>query len=101
MTCGPLGVPDDHLPGTLEELFALGARLDRFDDQKNLTHLGFLPDGFLHTTPLFGNGLYDWDSGKLSIYTPDNLRALQTLATAYQRLGYDNVAPIPGGHQPK
>ena len=91
------GVPDDHLPATLEDLFALGARLDRFDGQKNLTHLGFLPSGFLYTAPLFGNGFYDWQSGKLSIYTPDNLRALQTLANAYQRLGYDNVARFQAG----
>jgi len=91
------GIDPDHLPATLEGLAKIGERLDRFDSQRNLTHLGWGPATFSEFAPLFGGGLYEWQNGKMTIVTPQNLAALQYLAGIRKKLGYDNVVRYNAG----
>ncbi len=41
-----VGVDKDHLPQTLEDLVALGEKMDRRDKDGNLTRIGFLPQSW-------------------------------------------------------
>jgi multiple sugar transport system substrate-binding protein len=86
-----LGVEAPNLPTTLEDLTALGERLNRFDAQGNLTRLGFLPQWLQMYAPVFGGGFYDEASRELTLATPANLRALSYLAAERERLGRDRV----------
>jgi len=91
------GLRPEDFPKTLEELCVWGQRLNRFDERGNLTRLGFLPEWYAMIAPLFGDGFYDWHSGKLLIDTPDNLRALEFLTEQRRKLGYDNVVRFRAG----
>jgi multiple sugar transport system substrate-binding protein len=86
-----LGIEPAQLPTTLEGLVELGRRLDRVDQQGNLTRLGFLPQWFQMYAPLFGGGFYDAERQELTLATPENLRALSYLSAERQRLGSDRV----------
>jgi multiple sugar transport system substrate-binding protein len=91
------GLDPDRFPTTLEALDAAAWKLHRFDGSGNLTRMGFLPRGLLGVAPLFGGGFYDWKRGKVTLYTPQNLRALTYLVRARKRLGYDNVVRYESG----
>jgi multiple sugar transport system substrate-binding protein len=85
------GLDPDHLPGTLQELEAWGHKMDRFDDKGQLVRMGFLPEGYRVFAPVFGGGFYDWAQGSLQIDTPQNLKALQWMASSRAQLGFDKV----------
>ncbi len=90
------GLDPDAFPTSLEELFEVGKRLERFDG-RNLTRMGFLPQPLAHNATLFGDGFYDWHRGEVTVFTPENLRAVEVFAEQRARLGYDNVARFQAG----
>jgi multiple sugar transport system substrate-binding protein len=91
------GLDPAKFPSTMEELMALGAKLDRFDARRNLLRVGFLPEPLRLLAPVFGGSFYDWDSSRLTIDTPENLRALTFLVDSRKRLGIDNVLRFRSG----
>jgi multiple sugar transport system substrate-binding protein len=46
---------------------------------------------------LFGDGFYDWKTEEVTIFTPENLRALTVFAEDRKRLGFDNVTRFQAG----
>lgn len=84
--------PETWVPKTLEELEAVGRKLDRRDKQGHLTRIGWMPGGFQMAAPAFGGGLYDWKGDRgVTIDTPQNVAALKHLVEERKRLGYDEV----------
>jgi multiple sugar transport system substrate-binding protein len=84
--------PETWVPKTLEELEAVGRKLDRRDKSGNLTRVGFMPPGFGMLAPAYGGGLYDWNgSRQVTIDTPQNRAAMRHSAEARKRLGFDDI----------
>jgi multiple sugar transport system substrate-binding protein len=90
------GLDPDQFPETLEELFAVAEKLDRYEGRV-LTRLGLHTPPISHFAPLFGDGFFDWKTGELRLATAENLRALEFLTARRQRLGYDNVVRFMAG----
>lgn len=84
-----VGVDKDHLPKTLEELVALGHKLDRRDAQGNLTRIGFYVNTWENYVPSFG-GTFNRD-GHMNFDSPGNLKALQFIVGQDKQLGFQNV----------
>ncbi|AIE86004.1 extracellular solute-binding protein [Fimbriimonas ginsengisoli] len=84
-----IGVDKAHLPKTLEELVAMGVKLDRYDAQHHLRRVGYLPKTFSNYVPVFG-GKFN-EGGRIVVDTPENLRAMEFIAENTKRLGYDNA----------
>ncbi|RYG79726.1 extracellular solute-binding protein, partial [bacterium] len=61
------------------------------------TRIGFIPWGLKVYSEAFGGGLYDWDRGKVTINTPQNLRALEYIVARRKKLGYENVVRFEAG----
>lgn len=91
------GLDPNHFPSTLEGLVKWGDKLNRFDQHGHLTRLGFLPNMFMMFAPGFGGGIYNWNTGKLTLDTPQNLRAMTFLVRQRQKLGFDNVVKFMSG----
>ncbi|MBI5093831.1 MAG: ABC transporter substrate-binding protein [Candidatus Hydrogenedentes bacterium] len=91
------GLDPKQFPDTLEGLMAWGDKLNRFDKQGGLTRVGFLPRQFMMYAPGFGGGIYDWNAGKLTLNTPENLRAMSFLVEPRQKLGFDNIVKFMSG----
>jgi len=91
------GIDPDNLPKTLEGMSEIGQKLNRFDLQGNLTHLGWAPESIQMFAPIFGGGMYNWDRQTLTIDTPQNLNALSFLVAARRKLGFDNVVKFNSG----
>ena len=85
-----VGVDKDHLPQTLEDLVALGEKMDRRDKDGNLTRIGFLPQSWKVMVPSFG-GSFDND-GKMIFDTPANRRAAEFVVAGQKRLGFEKVS---------
>jgi len=84
------GLDPNHFPNSMEELVKWGDKLNQRDKNDNLTRLGYLPQGLLSYSVLFGKGFYDWDKGKVLLNTPENLRALTFLKAQVDKIGYRN-----------
>jgi multiple sugar transport system substrate-binding protein len=84
-----IGVDQDHLPKTLEELVALGKRLDRRDNQGNLKRIGFLVKDWENYVPSFG-GTFN-RNGQMIFDTPENRKALEFIVSQDKRLGFQDV----------
>ena len=82
---------------TLENVGAAGRKLDRFGKGGSLQRLGWLPTGLPFFAALFGGGFWDEKTGKVTIDTPANLRALEYIVGSYKRLGYDKVTRFNAG----
>jgi multiple sugar transport system substrate-binding protein len=91
------GLDPKKFPTTLEELMIWGNKLNKFDARKNLTRMGFLPTWYAEYAPVFGGGFYDWNSEKLTLNSPQNLRALTFLVNARKKIGYNNVVRFESG----
>ncbi|MFZ4508012.1 MAG: ABC transporter substrate-binding protein [Fimbriimonas sp.] len=92
-----VGLDPDKFPATLEELAEASHKLTKFDSKGNLVRLGFLPSNFLSLSESYGGGLYDWKAGKLTINTPQNLRALQYIVDERKKIGFDKVLRFNSG----
>lgn len=84
------GIDQSHLPQTLEDLMALGEKLDRRDKNGNLRRVGFLPSSWKVLAPSFGGDF--GTSEHMTFDTPANLRAAQFVVANQKRLGFDNVS---------
>ena len=91
------GLDPDHLPATLEEMTAIGEKLNRFDRSGTLTRVGYLPQNLLYHIPLFGGKLYDEQTGRLTLNTPENLRALKYIVDVRKKLGLDRALRFISG----
>ena len=94
------GLDPDKFPETLEGLMEWGRKLHRYDKHGNFTRLGFFPgwNKFMTTyAPVFGGGFYDWQKGKVLIYTPENLRALTFLDEQVKKIGFKNIVRFYAG----
>ena len=87
----------DKFPTTWEALIADSAKLNERNAKGELTRLGFLPRTWADTAPLFGGGFYDFQSDRLTLDTPQNLRCLQSLVALRKRDGYDEVQRFEAG----
>ena len=81
------GLDPDRFPTSLEEMDRLGDRLNAFSDSGELTRAGFLPQTFQYFIPLFGGNLYHSSTGRLTLNTPENVRALTFMVESRVRLG--------------
>ena len=86
-----VGLDPDNFPATLEEMTAAGEKLNLFDSDKRLSRVGFLPQTLQYFIPLFGGSLYDAKSGRLTLNTPENLRALTYIVETRKKLRLDRV----------
>lgn len=91
------GLDIDDFPDSLEGLMGWAEKLNRFDDEGNLTRLGFMPEQFLQYATIFGGGFYDWENEELELVTPENLRAMDFLVNERKKLGFDNVIRFYSG----
>jgi len=91
------GLDPTHPPTTLDDLVAWGDKLNRVDKQGKLTRIGFLPLQFVNYAPGFGGGVYDWAEGKITLNTPENVRAMSFLVEQRSKLGFDNVVRFTSG----
>jgi multiple sugar transport system substrate-binding protein len=91
------GLDPDRFPTTLEELVAVGDKLNRFDSSGKLTRVGFLPQTFRRYVASFGGGFYDEKTGQVTLNTPENLRALEFLVETRKRLGLSEVIRFQSG----
>ncbi len=82
-----IGLDRNHLPKTLDELVALGKRLDRRDAQGHLRRMGFMPQGFMNYVAAFV-GSFNQD-GRIVADVPGNVRALTFVSDGVKRFGYD------------
>ena len=89
----------ENFPTSLEELVEWGRKLHRFDEEGNLTRLGFLPQWWRAYTPGFGGSFCDWegDPSKLTLDRPENLAALEFLVARRTELGFENVKRFESG----
>lgn len=85
-----VGVDQNHLPKSLEELMALGRRLDRHDAQGRLLRVGFLPSSWKTLVPSFGGDF--GTSERMTFDTPANRRAAEFVVANQKRLGFTNVS---------
>ena len=86
-----VGIDPEQLPSTLEGLFELGRKLDRFDQSGNLTRLGFQVPTLDYYAPLFGGGFHDEATGQLLLDSDANRRALSSVIAEREKLGLDRV----------
>lgn len=91
------GLDPAAFPDTLEGLVAWADKLHRFNKDGELTRMGFLFTWFAQYAPAFGGGFYDWDTGEVTLKTPENLRALTFLVDQRKRLGFDKVIRFQSG----
>ncbi len=84
------GLPADWTPKSLEELAALGRKLDRRGPGGRLERIGLLLGGWAGLAPSFGGGFYDWEKGELTLDTKANRRALAFLAKERSDRGADS-----------
>jgi multiple sugar transport system substrate-binding protein len=91
------GFDPDHFPKTLEEVEAMGMKLNKYDKKGNLTRLGFLLSDIGYVSHNFGGGFYVNDDGSLGLNTPQNVRALKAIVDYRKRLGFDNVIRFQAG----
>lgn len=91
------GLDPDNFPKTLEELTEWGARLDRVDKKGRLVRVGFLPNVLMGFAPLFGGGFWDAGQQRLTLNTPQNLRALEYLTQLRRKHGFDEVIRFNSG----
>ena len=85
------GLDPDHFPQKLEELVDWGGKLNQFDKENRLTRLGFYPEWLRMYGPIFGGSFWDAQEKKLTLKTPENLRALTFLADCTKKIGYDKI----------
>lgn len=90
------GYDADRPPATIEELDAMAARLTRVDGDGAFTKLGFIPwlgnwyaTSWLYT---FGGEVFDYDTMKPRVNTPDHIRGFEWIQEYGQRYPYDVVA---------
>lgn len=91
------GLDPDQFPKTLEELAAVGAKLNRFGQSREITRLGFLPQTFSHYVASFGGSFYNEQTHQVTLNTPQNLRALEFLVETRKRLGLQEVIRFQSG----
>ncbi len=91
------GLDPAQRPQTLEGLMEWGDQLTRRNADGSLARIGFLPSGFAMYAPGFGKGIFDYEEGKLTLDTPDNLRALTFLYNERAKLGFDSVIRFESG----
>jgi multiple sugar transport system substrate-binding protein len=91
------GLDPDRFPETLEEMTALGEKLSRFDPSGTLTRVGFLPETLQYYIPIFGGNLYDRQTGRVTLNTPENLRALTYIVVTRKKLGLKRVLRFQSG----
>ena len=91
------GYDPDNFPKTLEEVEAMGMKLNKYDAKGNLTRLGFLLSDVNYISHDFGGGFYVHDDGKLELNTPQNLRALEAIVNYRKKLGFANVLRFQAG----
>ena len=85
-----VGVDRNHLPKTMEELFALAKRLERRDARGRLTRAGFLPTQWMDLVPSFGGGFGTGE--RMAFDTPANRRAVGAVVANQRRLGFENIS---------
>jgi len=85
------GIDPDRFPATLEEMDRLGDRINEFGSGGDLTRAGFLPQTLQYFIPLFGGNLYDAATGRLTLNTPENVRALTFMVESRVRLGVETL----------
>jgi multiple sugar transport system substrate-binding protein len=90
-----VGVDENHLPKTLEDVVALGKKLDRYDKDGRLTRIGFLPAYFENYVPSFGGKFNDANGPLLG--TKEQRAALRFVTETYKRLGFQNVTRFKSG----
>ena len=91
------GLDPKHFPTTLDGVLEWGHRLNQFDKRGNLIRMGFMPSWFAEFAPVFGGGFCDWKTGKVTLDTPENLRALTFLVNERKKLGFANVVRFESG----
>ena len=91
------GLDPAQFPNTLEGLVKWAEPLTRFDAQGNITRLGFLPIWFAMYAPGFGGGFCNWQTGALTLNTPENLRAMEYLLNERKKLGVEKVLNFNAG----
>ena len=91
------GYDPNNFPKTLEELQAMGLKLNKYDDKGNLKRLGFLVSDLAYFARYFGGGFDVEENGELKLDTPQNLRALQTMVDYRKQMGFDNVVRFQAG----
>jgi len=91
------GYDPDKFPKTLEEVEAMGMKLNKYDAAGHLTRLGFLLSDINYISHDFGGGFYVREDGAAELNTPQNLRALTAIVEYRKKIGFENVIRFQAG----
>ena len=86
-----IGLPADWTPSSMEELSAVGKRLDRRGKDGRLERIGLLLGAWNGIAPVFGGGFYDWEKEEMTLGSDANRRALTFLAEERAHRGAEAV----------
>lgn len=91
------GLDPNQFPETLEGLDEWARKLHKFSPSGQIMRVGFIPQFYAMYTPGFGGGFYDWKTEKMTLSSPENLRALTYLVERRKELGFENVLRFESG----
>ena len=92
-----VGLDPNSPPATAAELDEQALALEKVDENGNVERVGILPSGMLWWGRVFGGNFYDEASGQVTANTPENVAALDWLASYHLRLGPEKVAAFQSG----
>ncbi len=92
------GYKPGEVPQTLEELTELSKKLAVMDKNHNIKTMGFLPGEMPSFLAAWGNGLWDYKTGRLTLNTEGNVKAFEYLVNLREYYGgFDKVAKFEAG----
>ncbi|HHY97718.1 MAG TPA: ABC transporter substrate-binding protein [Firmicutes bacterium] len=92
-----VGLDPAKPPEMLNELEAYAKKLTKWDTQKNITRLGYLPAGIWKWALVFGGDWYDEDKKQITADNPKNVEALKWLGKYWAEYGVDSLQKFTAG----
>ncbi|MBN1347050.1 MAG: ABC transporter substrate-binding protein [Phycisphaerae bacterium] len=91
------GLDPNRFPTTLEELDEVADKLYTYDDEGNISRIGFAPEWLNQWIAVFGGSLYDYGKSELTITNPRNVDALQYIVSYSNRYTFDALLKFKSG----
>lgn len=86
------GLDPNTPPKTMEEFLQYAEKLTKYDDQGNITQLGFAPGNFSEQVAyLYGGSWWNPTTGQPTANDPANVAAWTAMADYYKKIGADKI----------
>lgn len=92
-----VGLDPDNPPTDIEQLEAYTRKLTLWDEDGNITRLGYLPGGLFKWGLVFGGNWYDEANQKITAAHTQNVAALEWLASVWAEYGVDKIQKFTAG----